>query len=203
MDKLLEKRFVSLSYDVIRTMSSMTVGSVGLPIGSSAVDFHLKGIDGKAYGLKDFADKKAVVVVFSCNHCPYVQAYEERMVQLQQDYLEKGVVLVAINSNDETNYPEDSFPKMVDRGKEKGFNFLYLRDETQQVAKEYGAVCTPHVFAFDQSKKLQYKGRIDDSRYPDQVKVHDLRNALDSILQGKTPPVQETRPFGCSIKWKH
>ena len=184
-------------------MSSLTVGSVGLPIGSSAIDFHLKGIDGKTHSLKDFADKKALVVIFSCNHCPYVQAYETRMVQLQHDYHAKGVTLVAINSNDETNYPDDSFPNMVKRAKENGFNFPYLRDETQEVAKQYGGICTPHVFAFDQNRVLQYKGRIDDSRYPDQVKVGDLSNALDAILAGKTPPVQETRPFGCSIKWKH
>ncbi len=181
----------------------MTVGSVGLPIGSSAPDFHLKGVDGKTYELKDFADKKAVVIVFSCNHCPYVQAYEGRMVQIQSEYLGKGATLVAINSNDESNYPEDSFPNMVTRAKEKGFNFPYLRDETQEVAKQYGGICTPHVFAFDQNRKLRYKGRIDDSRYPDQVKIHDLRNALDAIIAGKTPDSQETRPFGCSIKWKH
>ena len=184
-------------------MSSLTVGSVGLPIGSPAIDFHLKGIDGKTYSLKDFSDKKAVVVIFSCNHCPYVQAYETRMVQLQQDYLPKGVTLVAINSNDETNYPEDSFPNMVKRAKERGFNFHYLRDETQEVARQYGGICTPHVFAFDQNRVLQYKGRIDDSRYPEQVKVHDLRIALDVILAGEKPTVNETRPFGCSIKWKH
>ena len=179
------------------------MGPVGVPIGSPAIDFHLKGIDGKTYSLKDFADKKAVVVIFSCNHCPYVQAYESRMVQLQHDYEARGVTLVAINSNDETNYPEDSFPNMVKRAKDKGFNFQYLRDETQEVAKKYGAICTPHVFAFDQKRVLQYKGRIDDSRYPEQVKVRDLGDALDAILAGNEPPVKETRPFGCSIKWKH
>lgn len=184
-------------------MSSLDVSSVGLPIGNPAIDFRLKGIDGKTYSMKDFADKKAVVVIFSCNHCPYVQAYETRMVQLQQDYLPKGVTLVAINSNDETNYPEDSFPNMVKRAKENGFNFPYLRDETQEVARQYGGICTPHVFAFDQNRVLQYKGRIDDSRYPEQVKVHDLRIALDVILAGEKPTVKETRPFGCSIKWKH
>ena len=184
-------------------MSSLTVDSVGLPLGSRAIDFNLKGVDGKSYSLKDFSDKKATVVIFSCNHCPYVQAYESRMVQLQEDYKPKAVTLVAINSNDETNYPEDSFPNMVKRAKEKGFNFPYLRDESQEVARAYGGICTPHVFTFDLNMTLQYKGRIDDSRYPEQVKVHDLRNALDAILAGKKPPVQETRPFGCSIKWKH
>ena len=184
-------------------MTSLTVGSVGLPIGSPAIDFELKGVDGKKYSLKSFAEKKAVVVVFSCNHCPYVQAYEARMVQLQQDYGPRGVTLVAINSNDETNYPEDSFPNMVKRAKEKGFNFPYLRDETQEIARKYGAICTPHFFAYDQKRVLQYKGRMDDNRNPDEVKSRDLRNALDSLLSGKAPLAQETRPFGCSIKWKN
>ncbi len=184
--------------------SSVALGSVGLPLGSPAVDFQLKAVDGKTYALKSFADKKALVVVFSCNHCPYVQAYETRMVQLQHDYLPKGVSLVAINSNDETGYPEDSFPNMVKRSRERNFNFPYLRDETQEIARKYGAICTPHTFAFDQKRVLQYKGRIDDNwRNPDDVKTRDLRNALDAIIDGKKPSVQETRPYGCSIKWKH
>ena len=183
--------------------SPMTLGSVGLALGSSAIDFHLKGVDGKSYSLKDFDGRKALVVVFSCNHCPYVRDYEDRMVQLQRDYSGKGVTLVAINSNDDHNYPEDSFEKMIQRSKNRGFNFLYLRDETQDIARKYGAICTPHVFAFDQNRSLQYKGRIDDSRNVAEVKTFDLRNALDSILTGRKPAVQETRPFGCSIKWKN
>jgi peroxiredoxin len=183
--------------------SSTTLDSVGLPLGSSAVDFDLKGIDGKNHSLASFFDEKALVVVFSCNHCPYVQAYEDRMVQIQKDYSPKGVALVAINSNDDTGYPEDSYPNMIKRAKERGFNFPYLRDETQETAKKYGAICTPHVFAFDQKRRLQYKGRIDDNRNPELVKTKDLRNALDAILASKKPAVQETRPFGCSVKWKN
>ncbi len=185
------------------TAMSLTTGSVGLPIGSTAIDFDLKGTDGKKYSLGSFKDKKAVVVVFSCNHCPYVQAYEDRMVQIQKDYAGKGVTLVAINSNDDQNYPEDSFPNMVSRVKAKGLNFPYLRDESQEIAKAYGAICTPHIFAFNQARKLVYKGRIDDNRDPSAVKRHDLRLALDSILAGHEPSVQETRPFGCSVKWKY
>jgi len=181
--------------------SATTTGSVGLALGSPAIDFQLKGVDSKTHALKDFVDKKALVLAFSCNHCPYVQAYEGRMIQLQRDYSGKGVMLIAINSNDDHDYPEDSFENMITRAKDKGFNFPYLRDESQDVARKYGAICTPHIFAFDQHRSLQYKGRIDDSRYPEQVKTHDLRNALDSILAGQKPPVQETRPFGCSIKW--
>ena len=181
----------------------MELGTVGLPLGSHAIDFHLKGADGKTYSLESFKDKKALVVAFTCNHCPYVKDYEDRMIQLQRDYVPKGVTLVAINSNDDVNYPEDSFENMVQRSKEKGFNFPYVRDETQDIAKKYGGICTPHVFAFDEKQVLQYKGRIDDNRNSSLVKSNDLRNALDAILSGKTPEVRETRPFGCSIKWKH
>ena len=181
--------------------SATTVGSVGLALGSPAIDFQLKGVDSKPHGLNEYAERKALVVVFSCNHCPYVQAYEDRMIQLQKDYSGKGVTLIAINSNDDQDYPEDNFDNMVKRAKDKGFNFPYLRDDTQDIARKYGAICTPHIFAFDHKRTLQYKGRIDDNRYPAQVTTHDLRNALDAILAGRKPPVQETRPFGCSIKW--
>jgi peroxiredoxin len=185
-------------------MNVMDIGSVGIPTGSRMIGFALRGVDEKTYSLNSFADKKAVVIVFSCNHCPYVQAYENRMVQIQSDYGGKGATLVAINSNDETGYPEDSFLNMVSRAEEKGFNFPYLRDESQEIARRYGALCTPHCFAFDSNRILQYKGRIDDNwRNPKEVKTHDLRNALDAILTNRTPPVQETRPYGCSIKWKH
>jgi len=183
--------------------SPTALDSVGLPLGASAVDFQLKGVDGKTHSLNSLSDKKAVVIVFSCNHCPYVQAYEDRMVQIQKDYSPKGVTIVAINSNDDTGYPEDSYPNMIKRAKERGFNFPYLRDDTQEIAKKYGAICTPHVFAFDQQPRLQYKGRIDDNRNPESVKTKDLRNALDAILAGHKPSVQETRPFGCSVKWKN
>jgi len=163
----------------------------------------LKGVDGKTHSLNSLSDKKAVVVVFSCNHCPYVQAYEDRMVQIQKDYSPKGVTIVAINSNDDTGYPEDSYPNMIKRARERGFNFPYLRDDTQEIAKKYGAICTPHVFAFDQQRRLLYKGRIDDNRNAESVKTNDLRDALDAILAGHKPSVQETRPFGCSVKWKN
>lgn len=125
------------------------------------------------------------------------------MVGLQKEYAAKGVTLVAINSNDDVGYPEDSYANMVKRAKDRGFNFPYLRDETQEIARKYGAICTPHVFAFDQQRKLQYKGRIDDNRDPNMVKTRDLTNALDAILAGRTPVIQETRPFGCSVKWKN
>jgi len=186
----------------IMSSSPVVVGSVGLTLGSTAADFNLKGVDGKIHSLKSFSDNKALAIVFSCNHCPYVQAYEARMVQLQRDYLPKGASLVAINSNDDEGYPEDSFENMVTRSREKGFNFPYLRDETQEIARKYGAICTPHIFLFNEQRVLSYKGRIDDNRNPNDVKSHDLRNAIAAVLSGKAPAVQETRPFGCSIKWK-
>jgi peroxiredoxin len=177
----------------------MIVSTLGL--GAPAPDFDLPGIDGRNHSLVSFADKPVLVVMFSCNHCPYVKDYEGRMVSIQRDYAAKGVQLVAINSNDEKAYPEDSFPEMVKRAKTKGFNFPYLRDETQKVVEAYGGVCTPHIFAFDKGRVLRYRGRIDDSRDASKVTTHDLRNAIDDLLAGRAVRVPDTRPFGCSIKW--
>ena len=173
-----------------------------LDLGEKAPSFkNLLGADGERYSIASFNDKPVLTVVFSCNHCPYAKAYEERMVSIQRDYASRGVQLIAINSNDEKSYPEDSYPEMVKRAKEKGFNFPYLRDGEQVVVVEYGAVCTPHVFAFDKARLLRYRGRIDDSRDPSSVRSHDLRNALDDLLAGRDVRVPDTRPFGCSIKW--
>jgi len=172
-----------------------------LPLGAKAPDFDLPGVDGRNYSLRSFQGKPALVVVFSCNHCPYVKDYEDRMVSIQREYSGKGVQLVAINSNDEKAYPEDGFPEMVKRAEQKGFNFPYLRDESQKVVEAYGGVCTPHAFAFDGNMVLRYRGRIDDSRDATKVASPDLRNALDDILQGREVRVPDTRPFGCSIKW--
>jgi peroxiredoxin len=172
-----------------------------LPLGSEAPDFRLPGTDGRTYTLASFSAKGALAVVFSCNHCPYVKDYEERLVALQRDYAPKGVQLVAINSNDEKAYPEDSLASMVVRAKERGFNFPYLRDLDQKAVESYGAVCTPHAFAFDGARRLRYRGRIDDSRDPLKVTSPDLRNALDDLVSGKEVRVPDTRPFGCSIKW--
>ena len=172
-----------------------------VPLGATAPAFDLPGVDGKRYSLESFDSKPVLVIAFSCNHCPYVKAYEDRMVSIQRDYAAKGVQLVAINSNDEKSYPEDDFSHMAQRAKEKGFNFPYLRDELQAVAEAYGAACTPHVFAFNQNRVLCYRGRIDDSKDPSKVTTHDLRNALDDMLSGREVKEPDTRPFGCSIKW--
>lgn len=174
-----------------------------LATGTKAVDFDLPGTDGKNHSLKELADKKALVVIFSCNHCPYVQAYEDRMIELQKDYAPKGVQLVAINSNDATSHPDDSFDNMVRRAKEKKFNFLYLRDESQKVARDYGATHTPHIYLFDQDRCLRYTGKIDDNwQEPRKVTRKYLREALDAVLAGKATPEPETFAIGCTIKWK-
>lgn len=172
-----------------------------LALGARAPDFDLPGVDGKNHSLASFQSKRVLVVIFSCNHCPYVKDYEDRMVSIQRDYAARGVQLVAINSNDDKAYPEDSFAEMVKRAKQKGFNFPYLRDGSQKVVEAYGGICTPHVFAFDSSRVLRYRGRIDDSRDPSKVTSHDLRNALEDLLAGKDVRTPDTRPFGCSIKW--
>jgi len=177
----------------------MIVSTLGL--GAPAPDFDLPGVDDRHYSLASFSSKPVLVVIFSCNHCPYVKDYETRMVSIQRDYAAKGVQLVAINSNDDKAYPEDSLPQMVKRAKERGFNFPYLRDESQKVVEAYGGVCTPHVFAFDSKRLLRYRGRIDDSRDQSKVTSPDLRNALDEIAAGKSVSVPDTKPFGCSIKW--
>ncbi len=174
-----------------------------MQLGDQAPDFSLPAVDAKTYSLKDFAEAKALVVVFSCNHCPYVKAYEDRLIAVARDYQAKGARLLAINANDSDNYPEDSFGAMKDRAQEKGFNFPYLRDESQQVARAYGATHTPHLFVFDRDRKLAYTGKIDDNwEDANAVKRTFLRDALDDLTAGKKPRLSETHAIGCTIKWK-
>jgi peroxiredoxin len=139
-----------------------------------------------------------VVLVFTCNHCPVAVDYEDRLVDLQKDYKSQGVQVVAVNVN---TIPPDRLDKMKERAEAKGFNFPYLYDESQEIGRNYGATCTPHVFVLDKSRKIAYMGAIDDSRKPDNVKDPYLRNALDALLAGKEPPKTVTREFGCSIKY--
>src|SRR5439155_16089123 len=181
-----------------------------LPIGAAAPDFKLPGVDGRTYALKDFAAARVLVIIFTCNHCPTDQAYEDRIQKLHADYKDRGVALVAINPNDplavrldELGYTDlgDSFEDMKIRAKAKKFTFPYLNDgETQQTARAYGVLATPHVFIFDQARRLRYVGRIDDAEVKT-VKTHDARNAIDALLAGKPVPVEKTRVFGCSTKW--
>jgi peroxiredoxin len=174
-----------------------------LKIGDRAILFTLPGVDGKTHSLEDYLGGRAVAVIFSCNHCPYVRAWEDRMVAIQRDYTERGVQLLAINANDDVKYPEDSFGKMKERAVEKGFNFPYLRDETQEVALAYGAQRTPEVFLFDRLGVLRYHGAIDDNyEDPAAVRRHYLREALDAVLEDRELPVSDTPPVGCTVKWK-
>lgn len=172
-------------------------------LGTPAPHFSLSGVDGKNYSLSDFKAKKALVVLFICNHCPYVQAVEERILQLQRDYAPKGVQLIGICSNDSTGYPEDSAENLKKRWQDKNYGFPYLIDETQEVAKSYNAVCTPDIFVFDQEQKLAYHGRIDD-HWQEEKKVsrRELADAVERILQGEPPLAEQHPSMGCSIKWK-
>lgn len=164
---------------------------------------HLPSTDGKKYSLKDFASSNALVVVFSCNHCPIVQAYEDRMIAYQRDYAARGVQLIAINSNEDENYPEDSFDEMVKRAKQRGFNFLYVRDADQKVAKAFGATHTPEFFLFDRQRTLRYHGKMDDNhKDASAVRTRYLRDATDAILAGNQVKEAETYSVGCTIKWK-
>jgi peroxiredoxin len=172
-------------------------------LGDQVIPFTLPGVDDKEHSLSDYGDAEAIAVIFSCNHCPYVRAWEDRMVQIQGDYAGRGLQFLAINSNDVTTHPNDSFPKMKERAEEKDFNFPYLFDESQDIPTAYGATRTPEVFLFDKSGVLQYHGAIDDNYDdPNAVKQQYLRDALDAVLAGETPAVQQTPPVGCTIKWK-
>jgi len=173
-----------------------------LKFGDQAPDFSLPGVDGKTHSLSSFKDKKILVVIFSCNHCPYVQAYEDRIIAVQRDYTARGVQIVAINANETKNYPEDNMEQMTIRSREKRFNFPYLRDDTQRVAKSYDAACTPEFYAFDEKRSLRFHGRLDDNHEdPKKVKRRYLRDALDAMVAGRPVPTPESHPIGCSIKW--
>lgn len=174
-----------------------------LKIDSLLPQFKLKGTNEKFYSTEDFADKNILIVIFSCNHCPYVQAYEGRMIALQNEFENKGVQIVAINSNDDAKYPEDSFDEMKKRADEKHFNFPYLRDEFQEIAKAFGASHTPQIFLFNSERKLKYEGKIDDNwQEPDKVRNQYLRDAILEVLDGKDVSIPETFSIGCTIKWK-
>lgn len=173
-----------------------------LAINAVAPDFNLPGVDGANYSFKTFSEKSVLVIVFSCNHCPYVKAYEDRMIALQSAFQDKGVLFVAINANETDLHPEDTFEKMVIRAREKKFNFPYLRDDDQKVAEAYGAQYTPEIFLLDAKRQLQYTGKIDDNwQDSNAVKVPFLRDAIVATLAGKPVDPSETHAVGCTIKW--
>lgn len=173
-----------------------------LQLGQTPPDFNLPGVDGKSYSPSTFKDAKLLVVLFSCNHCPYVVGSEERMINFYNDYRPRGVAMIAINSNETVGHPTDSFEHMITHAKEKQLRFPYVRDDDQSVALAYGALRTPHYYVFDQDRKLRYTGRMDDNpRNPGKETTHELRDAIEELLAGKPVTVPLTNPIGCNVKW--
>ncbi|MGD0351406.1 MAG: thioredoxin family protein [Verrucomicrobiota bacterium] len=178
--------------------------STMLPLGTTAPDFKLPDTNGKTVALADFKDQPALLVLFICNHCPYVKHIRAGLAQLARDYLPRGVAIVGINSNDVANYPDDSPARMKEEIKAAGYLFPYLYDESQAAAKAYRAACTPDIYLFDKNRKLVYRGQFDDSRPGTGVPVtgKDLRAALDAVLAGKPVSPNQKASMGCNIKWK-
>jgi len=173
-----------------------------LELGGAAPGFRdLLAADGKRYSLASFDDKAVLVVVFISNGCPTVRGYDGRLIALQDDYSDRQVQVVAINSNNPHLSPADTYPEMVTRASEGAYNFPYLQDQDSGVAKRFGAVSTPHAFVFDQGRRLRYRGRIDDSRDSSKVESDDLRNAVADLLDRGSVRISETQPFGCAIVW--
>ena len=170
-----------------------------LKIGDAAPDFSGVGTDDKPHSLAGYKDAKAIVVVFTCNHCPVAVAYQERLVALQKDYREKGVQVVAVCVS---KGDADSLDAMKKRAADAGFNFPYLRDDSQKSGRDYGATCTPHAFVLDKDRKLAYTGSIDDNQSAEDVKKQHVRAALDALLEGKQPATSVTRQFGCGIHYE-
>lgn len=178
-------------------------GPKTLKIGARTPDFALPGTDGGTWSPESFRDARALVVNFTCNHCPYAQAYDDRYIALAREFIPQGAAFVAISANDVATYPADSFENMKQLAERKGYPFPYLFDGTQATARAFGAVCTPHVFVFDAARRLAYEGRIDDNwKDPAAVTSRDLQNAIAAVLAGRPAPVATTNPMGCSIKWK-
>jgi peroxiredoxin len=179
------------------------VESTMMELGTQAPDFSLPDTQGNTVSLSDFAGSKALVVIFMCNHCPFVVHIREAVAALGRDYQPKGVAIVGINSNDVATHPGDAPDKMKAEKAAAGYTFAYLFDQTQQVAQAYRAACTPDIFAFDGDCRLAYRGQFDDSRPGNgTASGADLRDALDAILAGRTVPADQTPSIGCNIKWK-
>lgn len=177
--------------------------STMVPLGTPVWDFNLPGVDGKTYSLESFLEKSFLVVIFMCNHCPYVKAVLQRLIDLQKETGPQGVQLVGINSNDAEHYPDDSFENMRKTTKEKGINFPYLLDASQETAKAYSAVCTPDIYVYGPERKLLYRGRIDDNwENEEKVTRRDLKEALDCIVAEQEVSGEQIPSMGCSIKWK-
>ncbi len=175
----------------------------GYHVGDQARDFSLKNVDGKMGSLAGIKDAKGYIVVFTCNHCPYALAYQDRIIDLHKKYASLGYPVVAINSNDKEVSPGDNFDAMKQRAKDKKYPFMYLYDETQEIARTFGATRTPHVFLLDKDRYVRYIGAIDDNHEePDAVKEKYLESAVDALRNGKDVAVKETKALGCTIKWR-
>jgi peroxiredoxin len=182
----------------------VATASTMLPLGTSAPDFNLPDTEGHMVSLSNFAQAPALLVIFMCNHCPYVKHVLHNLVELIKEYQEKGVAVVGINSNDVDSFPEDSPEMMAREARKAGFTFPYLYDESQEVAKAYRAACTPDFYLFNKQRKLIYRGQMDDSRPGNNIPVTgaDLRAVLDAVLEGKKIPAVQKPSLGCNIKWK-
>ena len=183
---------------MVKTASTM------LPLGTTAPDFSLPDTQGRTVSLGDFAAAPGLLVIFMCNHCPFVKHIAAGLAKLTNDYQARGVAVVGINSNDVESFPDDSPAKMAEEVKVRGYKFPYLYDETQQVARAYRAACTPDFFLFDKQRKLVYRGQMDSSRPGNEIPVtgEDLRAALDAVLAGRPVPQEQKASIGCNIKWK-
>ncbi|HZT71099.1 MAG TPA: thioredoxin family protein [Terriglobia bacterium] len=178
--------------------------STMVPLGTEAPPFRLPNVDGRIVSIEDFKDAPALLVVFICNHCPYVKHILPHFVGLAKEYQQRGVAIVGINSNDVTGYPDDAPEKMAELSRTMGFTFPYLFDESQEVAKAYGAACTPDFYLFDRTRRLVYRGQMDDSRPGNgrPVTGADLRAAIDAVLAGRQVSGDQRPSVGCNIKWK-
>ena len=177
--------------------------SFTLPIGAKAPDFRVQATDGKTYRLTDFADARALVVFFTCNHCPYVQGSDEVTRKTVERFRDKGVRFIGINSNSEQTHPDDDFPHMVVRMEQHRFPWIYARDKSQDVARAYGALRTPHFYVFDRQRTLVYTGRaVDNPRNTADMTVNDLDRALEELLAGRPITTPMTNPIGCNVKWE-
>lgn len=188
-------------------LASFTSSPTGYQVGDKAIDFKLKNIDEKSVSMSDYSEAKGFIVVFTCNHCPFAVKYEDRIVALDAKYAKLGYPVIAINPNDATQYPEDDFENMKTRAKDKGFTFPYLVDETQEIAKAYGATRTPHIFIvqkLDADYIVKYIGAIDDNAdNASAVKIKYAEAALDALIQGNAIAMPTTKAIGCGIKWKN
>lgn len=200
------KYVLTMIFAVVSLVAQQGATSVGVVVGDLAPSFRLKNVDGKFVALDDYRTSKGLVVVFTCNHCPYSVKYEDRIIALAAETSRLGFPLIAINPNDPVKVPEDSYENMKVRAKEKGFTFPYIVDETQEVAKQYGAKRTPHVFVLLHNGgawQVAYVGAIDDNANdPDKVESRFVLDAVKSLASGAKPAVSQTKAIGCTIKWK-